>query len=122
LNVYLQVIILILEGLCLISIVFGIPVYRIYKGGKPLPNILLCWGLSILWAITWCVVLPYISISLSLSKEIFLLFPEATGVPAIIILGWLPGTLVCSIAYIIVTLVKNERKLKTSKKSIEQTS
>lgn len=55
-----QVIILILEVIHLIFGVFGIPIYRMSKGGKLLPNILLCWGVYILWAVIWCIILPAI--------------------------------------------------------------
>ena len=117
-NGFLQVIILTLQGINLI-VVFGIPIYRMYKGGKLFPNILLCWGLSILWAITWCFVLPVIS--LRFSKEIFLLFPEVIGVAAMIMFGWFPSITVCSIAYIIINPDRNKIKSITPKKSTEQT-
>lgn len=91
-----------------------------YKGGKLFSNILLCWALAVLWAVTWCVVLPMIF--LPFSKEIVLLFPESIGVMPIIFLGWFPSTLYCSIVYIIITLIRNKRKSETPNKSIEQTS
>ena len=59
-------------------------------------NTLLCWGLSVIWAFTWCVVLP--AVVLPYSKETLRFFPEAIGVPAIMVMGWVPSLLVCLLA------------------------
>jgi hypothetical protein len=96
--------------------VFGIPTYRIYKGSNLLSNIVLCWALAVLWAVTWCIVLP--AIFLPFSKEIYLLFPEAIGIPVILFLGWIPITLYCSVAYVIIIIIKKIRKSQTPNKSL----
>lgn len=95
-----QIIILILEGIHLVFGVFGISIQRMRNGGGLFGSILLCWGLEIAWAFTWSVILPVIVYPFS--KEAHLLFPEATGVPFIVVFGGIPSTLVCTIAYGIV--------------------
>ncbi len=102
----LQIIILILEGIHLVFGVFGIPIYRMRKGGGLFGNVLLCWGLYIIWAFTWCVILPLI-VRL-FSKELCLLFPEAIGVPFVVVLGCIPSVFVCTIAYGIVHPIKRD--------------
>ena len=113
----MQTIILILEFIHIILGVFGIPIYRMSRGGKLFSNFLLCWGLYIFWAIFWCILLPLIcSIILPLilehpNKHVFSLFPEATGVPGIIFIGWIPSIIVCSIAYIVIYTIKKRKRL-----------
>lgn len=97
---FLQIIILILESIHLALGVFGIPIYRMYKGGGLFVSTMLCWGLEIIWAFTWCVILP--AIVSPYSKEVFLLFPDAIGVFPIAVLGCIPSVFVCTIAYGIV--------------------
>ena len=90
--------------------VFAIPIYRICKGGGLFKSIILCWGLYILWGVVWCVLLP--AIMLRFSDEALMLFPESIGVPAIILTGFIPSALVCSIAYAIVVRVRQSLKAK----------
>lgn len=99
----LQVIVLILQLVHLIVGVFGIPVYKIYKGGNLISNILLCWGLYVLWAVAWCVILP--ALFLPLGKNIYSLFPEAVGVGLIVFLGWIPSVICFAFAYAIIKIV-----------------
>ena len=83
---------------------FGIPIYRMWKGGNLLINILLSYGLFVLWAITWCAIFP--AIALCFSKDIFMMFPEAIGVGAIICIGWIYSFIICSVAYVIIKIIK----------------
>jgi hypothetical protein len=72
-----------------------------------LTSILLCWGLNILWAFIWCIILP--GIALHWSHDLFMKFPEAIGVFPIIITGWLPSLVVCTVAYAIIRIIKSWR-------------
>ena len=111
-NGILQVVILAAQGIHLVFGVFGVAIYRMYKGGGLLSSILLCWGLYIVWAVVWCIVLP--AAALYFSKEIFLLFPEVIGVPVIVFAGWLPCMLVCSIACGVISMVRPGKKPEAS--------
>lgn len=103
----LQYVVLILELIHIVIGVFGIPIRRISKRGRLLQNILLCWGLLFLWGLIWIVVFP---LALSpFGKHIVMLFPEGHCAFAIVVLGWLPSVLVCSIASFIIE-VKNSKK------------
>ena len=102
----MQIVILILEGIHLVFGVFGIPIYRMRKGAGLLGSILLCWGLHIIWGLVWCLILP--AIVVPFSKAVFLMFPEVTGLPFIVVFSWLPSLLVCTIAYGIVDLLKRK--------------
>lgn len=102
----LQIMILIPQGIHLF-ISFGIPIYRMWKGGNLLLNTFLNYVLLVLWAITWCVMLP--AFVLYFSKDIFRMFPEAIGVGAIIYIGWIHSLVVCSIAYAIIRIAKTWR-------------
>ena len=99
-----QIIILILEGIHLVFGVFGIPIQRMRKGGGLFGSILLCWGLYIIWGLVWCLILP--AIVSPFSKAVFLMFPEVTGLPFIVVFGCLPSVLVCTIAHGIVRPLK----------------
>jgi hypothetical protein len=114
----LQIIVLILELVHLVFGVFGIPIYRMYKGGGVFVSTLLCWGLYIIWAFTWCVILP--AIVYPYSKEVFGLFPDAIRVPFIIVLGCVPSLLVCSIAYGVIRATRPERKAQINNGGPEQ--
>ena len=78
-----------------------------WKGGNLLLNILLSYVLLVLWAITWCLILP--AIALYFSEDLFRMFPEAIGVPAIIYTGWIYSLVICSVAYAIIKIVKKWR-------------
>jgi hypothetical protein len=103
----LQILILIPEGIHLFIINFGFPIFLLWKGGKLLTSILLCWGLHIIWAIIWCVILP--GIASNVSHDLALKFPEAIGVFPIILTGWLPSVVVCTLAYAIIKIIKSRR-------------
>ena len=103
----MQAIIIILEFIHIVFGVFAIPIYRMWKGGTLDTNILLCWGLYILWAFIWCVILPVLC--LQFSKELFFLFPESYGVVAIVFVGWIPSIFICSIAYAIIAVIKKRK-------------
>ena len=105
---FLQIIILIFEAIHIVLGVFAIPIYRMYKGGSLLINTLLCWGLWIIWAFTWCVIL--LGIVYPYSRETLKFFPEAIGVPAIIVMGWVPSLLVCLLACGIISVIKRESR------------
>jgi hypothetical protein len=107
-NGVLQVVILAAQGIHLVLGVFGVAIYRIYKGGGLFSSILLCWGLCIFWAVIWCFVLPVVL--LPFGKEIFLLFPEVIGVPVLVFAGWLPCMFVCAIAHGFIATVRREKK------------
>lgn len=111
-NGILQVVVIAAELVHLVLGVFGVAIYRIYKGGGLFSNILLCWGLCIVWAAVWCILLPVVF--LPFSKEIFLLFPEAIGVPALVFVGWLPCVLVCAITHVIIATVRQGKKPEAS--------
>lgn len=96
----MQVIIIILEVVHIVLGVPAMPIYRVYKGRGLFISALLCWGLWILWAFTWCVILP--ALVYPRSKEAFVLFPGAIGVPFVIVLGWVPSLTACLIAHGIV--------------------
>ena len=102
----LQFMILIPQGIHLFTN-FGIPIYRIWKGGNLLINILLSYGLFVLWATTWCVILP--AIALYFSEDLFRMFPEAIGVGAIICIGWIYSLVICSVAYAIIKMARKWR-------------
>jgi len=102
----LQIVILILEGIHLVFGVFAIPIYRMRKGKGLFGSILLCWGLEIIWAFTWCLILP--AVVSPFGKEFCLLFPEAIGVGFVVVLGCIPSVFVCTIAYGIVRPIKHE--------------
>jgi len=116
-NGILHVVILAVQGIHLVLGVFGVAIYRIYKGGGLFSNILLCWGLCILWAIIWCIALPIVF--LPFGKGIVLLFPEAIGVPVIVFTGWLPCVLVCVIARAVRAIVNRGQKSDTIDQSVE---
>ena len=103
----LQILILILQGIHLFIINFGFPIYRLWKGGTLLTSIFLCWGLLIIWAIIWCVILP--GIASNVSHDLALKFPEAIGVFPIIGMGGIPSFFVCTIAYGIIKTIKQGR-------------
>lgn len=105
-----QYLVLGLEAAHIIVGVFGIPIRRIWKGGGLFPNILLCWGLFVLWGVVWCIGLPLILSPFG--NDIVLLFPESYAVAAILVVGLLPCTLICSIAFGIIEygIPVNERK------------
>lgn len=100
----LQIIILVVQIIHIVFGVFGISIYRMAKGGGLFGNIGLCWGLMFFWGIIWCVILP--AIFLPLGKEIFLMFPDAQGVPVILFIGWIPSFVVCTSAYTVIFLYK----------------
>lgn len=104
----LQIIILMLECVHLVLGVFGIPIYRISRGGSVFVSTLLCWGLWIVWAFTWCVILP--AAVCLWSREVIRYFPEAIGLPPLILLAWVPSLLICSIARAIISVIKRRSK------------
>ena len=106
----LQIVILILQGIHLFIINFGFPIYRLWKGGKLLTSIFLCWGLLIIWAIIWCVILP--GIASNMSHDLALKFPEAIGVLPIIVMGGISGLVVCTVAYAIIKTIKSKKEEK----------
>lgn len=110
-NGVLQIAVIIAEGVHLVLGVFGVAIYRIYKGGDLFSSILLCWGLCILLGVIWCIVLPVVL--LPFGKEVVLLFPEAIGAPALVFAGWIPCVLVCAIASGVITVVKRREKSET---------
>jgi hypothetical protein len=114
----LQYVVLVLELIYIVIGVFGIPIRRISKGGRLLQSILLCWGLLVLWGLIWVVVLPLVLSPFG--KHIVLLFPEGHGMFAIVVLGWVPSVLVCSIASFI-TEIKNRNRTELLEKPPQAT-
>ena len=114
----LQIVILILELLHIVFGVFAIPIYRMHKGGSVFVNTLLCWGLWIVWAFTWCIILP--AAIYPYNPEMLKLFPEAIGVPPLVILAWAPSLLVCSIAHGIISVIKRQSKPTTADQAPQQ--
>jgi hypothetical protein len=49
------------------------------------------------------------ALALYFSKDIFMMFPEAIGVGAIIFIGWIQSLVICSIAYAIIRIAKTWR-------------
>jgi len=81
-----------------------------------LQNILLCWGLLVLWGLIWIIALP---LALSpFGKHIIMLFPEGQCMFAIVVLGWVPSVLVCSVASFIIE-IRNSRKTELRDNSLE---
>ena len=100
----LQTMVLIPQGIHIVILNFGLPIYLMWRGRNALIGIVSCWGLFILWAIIWCIVLPMIA--LQFSKDLFLKFPDAIGVLPTIIFGWFPSIIVCLPAYFIIKIIK----------------
>jgi hypothetical protein len=114
----LQYVVLILELIHVVIGVFGIPIKRMSKGASLLRSILLCWGLLVLWGLIWIVVLPLAL--LPFGRHVVMLFPEGHGMFAIVVLGWVPSVLVCSIGSFIIE-IKNRNKTELPEKSPQTT-
>jgi hypothetical protein len=115
----LQIVISTLELIHVVFGVFAIPIYRIYKGGSVFVSTLLCWVLWIVWAFAWCVILP--AAVYPYNREMLKFFPEAIGVPGLIILAWVPSLLVCLLARGVISAIKRESKSGTADRASQQT-
>jgi hypothetical protein len=116
----LQIVIPILECIHIVFGVCAIPVYRIYKGGSVFMSTMLCWGLWIVWAFTWCVILP--AAVYPYSEEVLELFPQAIGVSAVVILAWVPSLLVCLLARGVIAVIKRRSKSGLAGRALDRAS
>ena len=79
--------------------------YVLFKKTKIWVGILIAWGLSVIAVFVVAVVFPWIACLFG-KQELVPFFPEATGVIAVIYLGWFSSSIVCVLAGIIRALIR----------------
>jgi hypothetical protein len=93
------------EALSLLIVVL-IPIRQIAIGGTLGKALLRMWMYYIIWAVSFCFLMP-VSISwITGDKRVYDCFPDMPGIMAAVALGWLPALLICGITAWIRTLMK----------------
>jgi len=83
--------------------VLGLPIKRLITSGRFWPSFLRMWLYLFIWSLLFCFIIPLV-ITGAFHMDAFKHFPEGRGIPAMLMIGWLPCLILCSITWVIRTL------------------
>lgn len=104
----------VLSNLIWLFLAYIYPFFYVYKTGKFSKGVFISWGLNLAGLALISLLVPdFLAFIFPEHIEtIYDSFPEARGVVAIFVLGWLPAGIVCGIAYGIHCWKENRKTLK----------
>ena len=85
-----------------LALAIGFPIWRLATTGRFWPSFLPMWLFVFIWALLFCMIIP-LSISFVFQENVFERFPDGRGIPAMLMIGWLPCLILCSITWVIRT-------------------
>lgn len=86
------------------ALVIAVPLRHLFITGQFLAAVRRMWLAYTIWSALLCLAVPELLASLSHNTEVFDYFPEAKGIVAAAVAGWLPALIVCSAAYVLRSL------------------
>lgn len=76
-----------------------VPLRYLFRTGRFGSSVLRMWLGFIIWGALLCVVLPILIFCISRDSWAFYYFPEMPGFAGVVLVGWLPATMIFGIAY-----------------------
>src|ERR1700677_3819002 len=85
------------------ALAIGFPIWRLVATGRFWPSFLRMWLFLFIWALLFCMIIPLFITFAFHQKYVFERFPDLKGIPAMLIIGWVPCLILCSITWVIRT-------------------
>jgi hypothetical protein len=87
----------------LMALALGLPIRRIATTGRFWSSFFHMWAGLVIWTILFCLIIPLLISFAFPQKHVFEHFPDGNGIAAMLVIGWLPCLILCSVTWIIRT-------------------
>lgn len=94
----IQILLINLSQILAFALAITIPVYRVLVSGRFGASVGLGYLCFILWGFTVCLFLPAAFADLFQDKRVYEYFPDGPGAAGMLIAGWIPSLVLCSLA------------------------
>jgi hypothetical protein len=76
------------------------PLFRLVRTRRFWHSFFSMWLYLLLWVILFCFLIP-VTIRFIVHKDLLAHFPDGSGIPAMLMIGWLPCLILCTVTYIV---------------------